>query len=332
MVAPKSDLADLRPTGHDQQPFRLVVVGAGRIGQVHIKALEQSKVVRVAAVVEPRSEVRVVMQRAGLWCFRDFVELADGLANLDGDLLADAALISVPTALHLDLVRQALSAGLPVLCEKPCGLTVTETRACAEAAAAASQLLQVAYWRRYVPELQALRARITNGEFGDILAVHCYQWDQAPPPSEFLRSSGGVFIDMGVHEFDQIRWLTGQEILRSKAVLSRLSGGTEGDDPDCGQLVGELSGGGTVVISLGRWHPAGDKCWVEVYGTAATARLYFLEPENGEHVLEQALRSQVEDFASAVRTGSRWGADVDDAIVALQLASEAMAQAKERST
>ena len=78
-----------------------------------------------------------------------------------------------------------------------------ETRACAEAAAAASHLLQVAYWRRYVPELQALRARIANGEFGDILAVHCYQWDQTPPPSEFLRSSGGVFVDMGVHEFDR---------------------------------------------------------------------------------------------------------------------------------
>ena len=55
-------------------------------------------------------------------------------------------------------------------------------------------------------------------------------------------------------------------------MLSRLSGRTEGDDPDCGQLVGQLSGGGTVIISLGRWHPAGDMCCVEVYGTAATDR------------------------------------------------------------
>ena len=320
----------LRPSAQDEQQFRLAVVGAGRIGQVHIKALEQSKVARVAAVVEPRSEVRAAMEKAGLRCFTNFTELAGSLRRSGEGSLADAALISVPTALHLDLVRQALSAGLPVLCEKPCGLTIAETRACAEAAAASSQLLQVAYWRRYVPELQALRERIANGEFGDILAVHCYQWDQAPPPPEFLHSSGGIFVDMGVHEFDQIRWLTGQEIVRSESVLSRLSGRGQADDPDCGQLVGELSGGGTVVVSLGRWHPAGDMCWVEVYGTAATARLYFLEPENGEQVLEQALRLQIEDFASAVRTGNRSGANVDDAVAALQLATEAMAQPQPR--
>ncbi|HXW80235.1 MAG TPA: hypothetical protein VEJ84_12095, partial [Acidimicrobiales bacterium] len=71
-------------------------------------------------------------------------------------------------------------------------------------------------------------------------------------------------------------------------------------------------------------------CWVEVYGTGATARLYFLGPENGEQVLEQALRLQIEDFASAVRTGSCSGATVDDAVAALQLATEAMAQARMR--
>jgi myo-inositol 2-dehydrogenase / D-chiro-inositol 1-dehydrogenase len=330
-ATPSSDLTGPLRSGRDHEQFRLAVVGAGRIGQVHIKALEQPNLARVAAVVEPRSEVRRAMQEAGLRCFADFAELAGTWHRTGENPGVDAALVSVPTALHLDLVRQALSTGLPVLCEKPCGLTVSETRACADAAAASSRLLQVAYWRRYVPELRALRARIANGEFGDILAVHCYQWDEAPPPPEFLRRSGGIFVDMGVHEFDQIRWLTGQEIVRSRVAMSRFSSLGRRDDPDCGQLVGELSGGGTVVVSLGRWHPAGDRCWVEVYGTKATARLYFLEPENGGQVLERALRLQIEDFASAVRTGNRSGASVDDAVVALQLATEATAQGQTRS-
>jgi myo-inositol 2-dehydrogenase / D-chiro-inositol 1-dehydrogenase len=330
-TAPPSDVTASSSLGPDQDAFRLAVVGAGRMGQVHIKALTHSNVVRIAAVVEPRPEVRTVMQTAGLRCFASLAELTGGQQDLGKTSPIDGVLISVPTASHLDLVRQALTAGWPVLCEKPCGLSVTETRACADAAAASSHLLQVAYWRRYVPELQALRAGIASGEFGEILAVHCYQWDQAPPPSGFLNRSGGIFVDMGVHEFDQIRWLTNQEIVRSATVLSRLPGRGQGHDPDCGQLVGELSGGGTVVISLGRWHPAGDMCWVEVYGTAATARLFFLEPENGDEVLAQALRLQVEDFAAAVRTGIRSGASVDDALVALQLATEAMAQAQQRS-
>lgn len=331
-------MTDLRADPQDRaaapdqpvRPFRLVVVGAGRIGMVHVKALSESRLVQAAAVVEPRRDVRDALERADIRCFASFGQLADvlsttELAQADG-ALADGALIAVPTDRHADLVHQAMSSGLPVLCEKPCGLNVAQTTACAELAARSTQLLQVAYWRRYVPELQRLRARILGGELGEILAIHCSQWDQAPPPAEFRHSSGGIFVDMGVHEFDQVRWLTGQEVLSVDAVVS-LAPGDGPQDPDCGQVIGRLSGGGTMMVTLGRWHPAGDACRVEVFGTAGTAQCTFLQPENGQQVLEHALRAQAEGFALAVRGGQCDGATAGDAAAALTLAGQAVAQA-----
>jgi myo-inositol 2-dehydrogenase / D-chiro-inositol 1-dehydrogenase len=164
-----------------------------------------------------------------------------------------------------------------------------------------------------VPELISLRQRIMAGELGEILAVNSYQWDETPPSAEFRGSSGGIFIDMGVHEFDQVRWLTGQEFGSVSAVSS--GAGVDGD-PDCAQLAARLSGGGTAVVSLGRWYPAGDSCKVEVFGTKGNVSTWFLRPSDGDAVFLAALRDQAEDFASSARSG----ASVGDAVAALTVA------------
>lgn len=324
------------PDASPLQPFRLLLVGAGRIGQAHLRALARTQAVQLDAVVEPRSEVRADLQRSGVRCFRSVSELVD-VAGSEGGPRPEGALIAAPTDRHLELVEQVVEAGLPVLCEKPCGLTIEQTAACSAAAEQSQQFLQIAYWRRYVPELQRLRAQIAGGALGDLLAVHCSQWDQAPPPPRFRATSGGIFVDMGVHEFDQLRWLTGQEISSVRAVASRSGLPGESGDPDCGQVIGGLSGGGTAQVTLGRWHPAGDMCRVEVYGTAGTVTSNFLQPGNGDHVLEDALRAQLDGFAQAARrystgresradtadnTASR-GASVADAVAALKLANKA---------
>ena len=197
-------------------------------------------------------------------------------------------------------------------------LTVAEAAECADAAARAGLLLQVAYWRRFVPELIDLRDQIARGDLGKILAVNCYQWDAAPPPAVFRESSGGIFVDMGVHEFDQVRWLTGQEFGTIRPAAARTSGSP--GDPDCAQLVAELDGGSLAMVSLGRWHPAGDVCRVDVYGTAGTVSCPFLRPADADEVFRQALRRQAEDFALAVRAGVGTGAVVADAIAALTVA------------
>ena len=292
------------------------------MGRTHLASVGESSLVAVTAIAEPSAAARAAVASTGVAVFASPAELLAA-----GDL--DGVLIAVPTDQHVGVLGQVMAAGLPVLCEKPCGLSVAEATACARIAASAGLVLQVAYWRRFVPALADLRQRMLGGDLGDILAVNCYQWDAAPPPAEFRGSSGGIFVDMGVHEFDQVRWLTGQEFTAVKVASSAAgpaarggpASGPAADDPDCAQLVAELDGGSTAVVSLGRWHPAGDSCRVEVFGTKGTSSLPFLDPVGGEAVFHQALRLQAEDFARSVAAGDSTGATVDDAVAALRIAS-----------
>jgi myo-inositol 2-dehydrogenase / D-chiro-inositol 1-dehydrogenase len=324
------------PAASPVQPFRLLLVGAGRIGRAHLRAIARTQAVRLDAIVEPQPDVRADLERTGVRCFRSLSDLI-AVAGSDGAPRPEGALIAAPTDKHLELVQQVVEAGLSVLCEKPCGLNVEQTQACSAAAERSGQFLQIAYWRRYVPELQRLRAQIASGALGELLAVHCSQWDQAPPPAGFRAASGGIFVDMGVHEFDQLRWLTGQEIEGVQAVAARSGLHGPSPDSDCGQVIAGLSGGGTAQVTLGRWHPAGDLCRVEVYGTAGTVTCTFLQPGNADQVVEDALLAQLGGFAQASRVyasgsaaagdsadgGYGRGASVADAIAALSLASQA---------
>ena len=168
-------------------------------------------------------------------------------------------------------------------------------------AAAAGVPLQVAYWRRFVPGLRRLRDRIAAGELGTVHLVTCYQWDERPPSATFRAHSGGIAIDMGVHEFDQLRWLTGQDITAGLASgWSPAGSGRAPDgiaDVDGAQVVAALSGGGSGFISLGRYYPAGDMARAEVFGTRGSERCDFLDPAEGERAQLEALRRQAESFA-----------------------------------
>jgi len=209
-----------------------------------------------------------------------------------------------------------------VLCEKPCGLTSAETRALAGRAADAGLPLHVGYWRRFVPALRELRAALAAGSFGDLELVACAQWDERPPPAAFRdpASSGGILVDMGVHEFDELRWLTGQEIVSVTGVASEAH--VDGD-PDGVALALRLDGGATGVVSLLRHHPPGDLCRVEVVGTKDAVRIDFLAPADGEQVFLEALRAQAADFAAAVAGQASAGATPDDAARALEVAERA---------
>ncbi|MGH7154583.1 MAG: Gfo/Idh/MocA family protein, partial [Acetobacteraceae bacterium] len=225
-----------------------------------------------------------------------------------------------PTAQHLPLVRRAAACELPILCEKPCGLTAAEARQAARVATDAGVRLQVAYWRRFVTTLQHLQHAIADGRFGEVYSIACWQWDEQPPASGFRATSGGIFIDMGVHEFDQMRWLTGQEIVGLDAAVSTVAADTVlPPDADSAQTLCRLSGGGTGIVSLGRRFQPGDAAWVQVFGTRNAEECRFLWPDDGDTVFMEALRLQAEDFAA----GGGSGATSADAIAALEAAERA---------
>ena len=140
------------------------------------------------------------------------------------------------------------------------------------------------------------------------IALNCHQWDGEPPSPQFQASSGGIFVDMGVHEFDQIRWLSGQNIVHLDAAV--------GAGQESAQALCTLSGGSTALVSLGQRFPLGDVCRVEVFGTRDAEDCRFLWPPDGERVFLDALRWQAEAFAR----GEATGATAADAVAALEAA------------
>ena len=291
--------------------FRLGLIGAGRMGRTHLRALEGSSRVAVTAIAEMSLAAREAVAAPGVAVFSSVAALLDA-GSLDG------VLIAAPTDQHDGIIAEVAARGVPILCEKPCGLTAAVARASASLAADLGVPLQVAYWRRFVPGLRELHDRIAAGSLGAIHLVTCYQWDLEPPPLAFRAHSGGIAIDMGVHEFDQLRWLTGQDIEGVAAVSVPGPDGVA--DVDSAQVIVSLSGGATGFVSLGRYYPAGDAVWAEAFGTGGSERRDVIDPAEGERAQLDALRRQAESFASFASGGPCEGATAADAIAALAAA------------
>jgi myo-inositol 2-dehydrogenase/D-chiro-inositol 1-dehydrogenase len=169
-----------------------------------------------------------------------------------------------------------------------------------------------------VPALQRLRQRIGHGDLGTVSLVTCHQWDERPPSAEFLAHSGGIALDMGVHEFDQLRWLTGQEIDHLAAVEVAGEDGAE----SAGFLL-RLSEGAIGLAGLGQRFGLPDSCWVEVVGTRGHAREPFMWAADGERVFLEAIVAQLEAFAGVIPAGVSPAASGDDAVAALVAAERA---------
>jgi len=287
------------------------------MGQVHLAALKDSDEITVVAVVEPLAVTRERLQAEGLVVYESAQELLDS-GSMDG------VLIAAPTDQHPELVTTFAAAGIPMLCEKPVGVRPADAERATRAAAEAGVLLQVGYWRRFVPELRRLRAQIAAGELGQISLLSCMQWDSELPSEQFRSHSGGIMVDMGVHEFNQVRWLLGDEFESIVAVPAGPSTRPRpSTDPDSAVLLATTSSGAAVTISLGRQFPHPDSCWVEVWGTKGYARIPFMWDTEGDHVFRVSMRRQAEAFARAVRGGDCEGAQAHDAIAAQLVAARA---------
>ena len=105
----------------------------------------------------------------------------------------------------------AVPPGLSILCEESCGTTTTDITKSAATAEREGVVLQVGDWRRFVLELAPLRADVQGGRLGDIALGFCWHRDGKPGERGFRRRNGGITVEMGVHESDQIRWVTSQE-------------------------------------------------------------------------------------------------------------------------
>jgi myo-inositol 2-dehydrogenase/D-chiro-inositol 1-dehydrogenase len=295
-------------------PFRLGLIGGGRMGRTHLRALKDSTEVTVVAVTEPVEAAAAPLREQGLAVYPTAEEMfAD--SELDG------VLIAVPTPQHIDTARKALEAGLPVLCEKPFGLVPEEAREIGKLADDRGLALQIAYWRRFVPELVSLRNDLADGKYGNAHLLVCSQWDEAPPPIAFRQDSGGIYIDMGVHEIDEMLWLLGQDFAEVKAqVFPTTEDPLAQNDVDSTQALVMLSGGTSAALSLGRFYEGGDVVSVALFGSKGHTRFDVVSPETGETPQLQALKLQAEAFARHAGGAAPEGTTAEEAARVLEMA------------
>jgi myo-inositol 2-dehydrogenase/D-chiro-inositol 1-dehydrogenase len=295
-------------------PFRLGLIGGGRMGRTHLRALKDSTEVTVVAVTEPVAASAAQLREQSLAVYPTVEEMFAG-SELDG------VLIAVPTPQHIETARKALEAGLPVLCEKPFGLVPEEAREMGKLADDRGLALQIAYWRRFVPELVSLRNDLADGKYGNAHLLVCSQWDEAPPPIAFRQDSGGIYIDMGVHEIDEMLWLLGQDFAEVKAqVFPTTEDPDAQNDVDSTQALVMLSGGTSAALSLGRFYEGGDVVSVALFGSKGHTRFDVVSPETGEAPQLQALKLQAEAFARHAGGSVPEGTTAEEAARVLEVA------------
>jgi myo-inositol 2-dehydrogenase / D-chiro-inositol 1-dehydrogenase len=141
--------------------FRMGLVGAGRMGRTHLRALADNDVLRIVAVADPVESARAAVESPQISVHADLAAMLRA-GGLDGVLVASSS------DTHLDCIAELADAGMPILCEKPCGLSSRHGSEAAALASTAEVPLQIAYWRRFVPSLKALKTQILAGELGDL--------------------------------------------------------------------------------------------------------------------------------------------------------------------
>ena len=195
----------------------VALLGAGEVGQLHAETLAHHvSGARLVAVVDP---VVSNAKRAAALAAAVVAASPDEVLRDDG---IDAVVIASPTRFHAALIIAAARHGKHVFCEKPIALTLEEAQAALDAVAAAGVKLQIGFQRRFDAAYLRAHQAIVSGEIGRVELLLSTTRDPEPPAPGYLESCGGVFLDTAIHDFDSVRFLSGEEVVEVFATASTL--------------------------------------------------------------------------------------------------------------
>jgi myo-inositol 2-dehydrogenase / D-chiro-inositol 1-dehydrogenase len=315
---------------------RFGVLGAGRIGKVHAKAVTgdaNAKLVAVADVMAPAAQA--IADQYGC-----DVRSMEALLSADD---IDAVVICTPTDTHADLIETAVKAGKAVFCEKPIDLSLARVKSCLEVVRAHKGVLMVGFNRRFDPHFRAVRAEIDKGTIGTPEMVVITSRDPGAPPLDYIARSGGIFRDMTIHDFDMARFLLGEEIAEVVATAAALVDPAIGaaGDFDSVQVMLKTASGRQAVISNSRRATYGYDQRIEVHGSlgsvsaenqravsieVATASGYTRPPLLDFFMTRytEAYAAEIASFVAAVGGNGKAEPTGEDGLIALALAEAAL--------
>ena len=242
--------------------MRLGLIGLGRIGAFHATTLTGLDAVDSLVVYDQATAlVDSVVQRLG----------AEPAASVD-DLLAagiDGVVIAAATDVHPELILASLAAGLPTFCEKPVSKDPDHSVEILRQTQASDVPVQIGYPRRFDTAFAEARRAVAAGELGFLHTVRSTTLDPAPPPDGYVKASGGIFRDCSVHDFDAVRYVTGQEVVEVYAIGSNQGAAifAEYDDVDTAATILTLESGTLAVVSNSRYNARGHDVRLELHGS-----------------------------------------------------------------
>ena len=247
---------------------RFGLLGAGRIGKVHAKAISADGNATLVAVADA-SHAAASSVAAQYGC---------DIRSIDAILAAtdiDAVVICTPTDTHADLIEAIARAGKAIFCEKPIDLSLARVKSCLKVVRDTKAVLMVGFNRRFDPHFAAVRATIEAGTLGEVEMITITSRDPGAPPLDYIRRSGGIFRDMTIHDFDMARYLLAEEVTEVSAMAAVLTDAAIGKagDFDSVQVLLKTATGKQVMISNSRRATYGYDQRIEVHGSlgAATA-------------------------------------------------------------
>jgi myo-inositol 2-dehydrogenase/D-chiro-inositol 1-dehydrogenase len=314
----------------------LAVIGGGRIGRVHVgNILHFIPDVKVKTVADS-------WEGAGEWVRKLGIGFTTDIGSLFADDEIDAVLICSSTDTHVKYTVAAAEAGKHIFCEKPIDQDVANIHQAIAAVEKAGVKFQIGFNRRFDHNFRAMKKAVLDGVIGDVQFVNITSRDPGPPPLDYVKVSGGMFLDMTIHDFDMARFLAGSdvtEVYAKGAVMIDPEIGKAGDI-DSAVVILQFANGAIGTINNSREAAYGYDQRAEVFGSkgsveiknevASTAVISTKEGVISEKPLHffmdrytQAYVDEIKDFVAAVRNDTDVPATARDGLESVVIARAA---------
>jgi myo-inositol 2-dehydrogenase / D-chiro-inositol 1-dehydrogenase len=238
------------------------LIGVGRIGRFHARTLQDLDDVAALTLTDLDHD-RAAEAAAELGA--EAVPTPDDLVAAD----VDAIVVATPTPAHASMLRLAARAAIPAFCEKPAALDLATMDDLVEEVERAGILVQIGFQRRFDAGYRAAHDAVADGALGNLLVVRAATHDPSPPAEAYIAASGGIFRDLHIHDFDAIRYVTGQEVTEVYAdgAVRETAWFERHGDVDAAVAILRLGGGTLAILTGTRTDPLGYDVRLEVFGS-----------------------------------------------------------------
>ena len=315
--------------------IRVGLLGTGRIGKLHAETIASHPESSLHAVsdIDSDSAKELAIQ------YGVSVKPADDVIS---DPNVDAILIATSTDTHSEFIEKASLSGKAVLCEKPVDLNLNRAKECLDKVSTANNSIMIGFNRRFDPNFAQLKKSLDNGEIGNRELLTITSFDPAPPPISYIKTSGGLYRDMMIHDFDLSNFIMGELPISISAVGHSLVDPAIGvaGDVDTAVVTMSYADGKIAVIKNSRRAAYGYDQRIEILGSegllqaeniaensvvksttvgvlSAKPKYFFLERYMG------AFKAEWDAFVKSIRNHKPVPVNLEDGVAALAMAEAA---------